>query len=299
MEHRERKQLEIGREARRAAHANYGWLMIMLLMICVATLGFILIQLNAMTAGALGGFPGGSWQNSQNNDLGGKSQAGQNSGQSNGAAGSRDGWYGKNDTELPLICVDAGHGFDDPGAMHTNLRGLDEKDITLDIALQVAELLKENGYPVMMTRESDEVLSWMKANEDGLYVMDPYDRCDIANEAEVDLFISIHCNALPSNSAVRGMQLYYTEGHTADNPDYVEAIAGSMAAAFGERPKVVANPENDSYVVNRLVNAPSVLVETGFITNASDAKLMLSADWRRQMAESLAEGICNFLEAEQ
>ena len=194
-----------------------------------------------------------------------------------------------------LICIDAGHGYDDTGAMHENLNGLDEKDVNLDIALRLAILLEEKGYGVLMTRESDSIPEGMEPDDRGLYVLDPYERCDMANKAGVDLFISIHCNSLPADPSVRGAQLYYTKSHAMGNDRYAELLADCIKNSFGMGPEVVVNPENDSYVVNRLVNAPSVLVETGFITNAEEAGLMLTEAWRQQMAEALAEGIVMFL----
>ncbi len=267
-------------ESGKRGQASGGWLAICLFGICMAAIGILLLQLRTMTSGELGGsVEDGDSRRGQT----GKPYAG--TAEANG---------------LPLICVDAGHGYDDPGATHANLNGLDEKDITLDIALRLTELLREKGYPVMMTRPSDDVPGnapdSLKPDNRGLIVLDPYERCDIANAENASLFISVHCNSLPSSSSVRGMQLYYTEAHTPDNADYADVMADSLEEAFGDRPKITANPENDSYVVNRLVEAPSVLVETGFITNAEDAKLMLSEEWKQQMAQALADGICAFLE---
>lgn len=210
-------------------------------------------------------------------------------GRSTGSLGESDG------AGYPLVCIDAGHGYDDTGAMHANLNGLDEKDINLDIALRLAALLEKKEYSVFLTRDSDEAPEGMEPDDRGLYVLDPYERCDLANEAGVDLFISIHCNSMENSPSVSGMQLYYTKNHASENDRYAELLADRMEAKFGDRPKVIANPENDSYVVNRLVNAPSVLVETGFITNSDDAARMLSESWRQQMAEALAEGITAYL----
>lgn len=243
----------------------------------VITLVFVVVQMRAMTADVRA--------------LIAKSTADQSS----GAAGDLE-QDGKDENGLPLICIDAGHGYDDTGAIHANLGGLDEKDINLDIVMRMAELMEELGYPILLIRDSDIIPEDLLPNDEGEYVLDVYRRCEIANEAGGDLYVSVHCNALPSNESVKGMQLYYTAGHTPDNPEFAEKLADGMEAVFGERPKIIANPENDSYVVNRLVEAPSVLVETGFITNADDARLMLSDIWRQQMAEALVRGICEFLE---
>lgn len=244
------------------------WLPTLLGLVCAASICMFALMITQTMSGVMGDFP---------DMTGGRSPGG-------GTENAR-----------PLICIDAGHGYDDPGAMHENLNGLDEADINLGIALKLAEILKANGYDIFMTRESDEIPPEMETDDRGLYVLDPYERCELANEAEADLFLSIHCNSLPSSPSVSGMQLYYTEYHAAGNDKYAERLADSMEELFGNRPQVIANPKNDSYVVNRLVDAPSVLVETGFITNENDAALMLTESWQQQMAKALAEGIRDFL----
>ncbi len=250
------------------------WLPTLLGLVCAASICMLALMITQTMSGVLGNFP----------DITGDRSPSGEAGESGGTENAR-----------PLICIDAGHGYDDPGAMHENLNGSNEADINLGIALKLAEILKAKGYDIFMTRESDEIPPEMEADDRGLYVLDPNERCELANEAEVDLFISIHCNSLPSSPSVSGMQLYYTEYHAAGNDKYAERLADSMEEMFGNRPQVIANPQNDSYVVNRLVDAPSVLVETGFITNENDAALMLTESWQQQMAKALAEGIGDFL----
>ena len=80
----------------------------------------------------------------------------------------------------PVVVLDAGHGGDDPG---TTSGTVDEKDITLEVALLVKDYLEECGANVIMTRKDDTF-------------MNKYDRAAFANEKEVDLFLSIHCNYL-------------------------------------------------------------------------------------------------------
>lgn len=91
-----------------------------------------------------------------------------------------------------LVVVDAGHGGHDPGAAGN---GLKEKDINLKAALQLAASLKKLGLDVRMTRADDRYLKLAE-------------RTAFANNADADIFISLHCNALPKGKHASGMELY-------------------------------------------------------------------------------------------
>lgn len=92
----------------------------------------------------------------------------------------------------PLVVVDAGHGGHDPGAVGNSLR---EKDINLKAALQLTERLKKLGLDVRLTRGDDRYLKLAE-------------RTAIANNANADIFVSLHCNALPRGKHASGVELY-------------------------------------------------------------------------------------------
>jgi len=92
-----------------------------------------------------------------------------------------------------LVVVDPGHGGEDPGAMYQDVF---EKNINLDIAKRLAKLLKKAGAKVILTRDTD-------------VFVDLHDRPRLANEANADLFVSIHCNAMPKPNIGRGTETYY------------------------------------------------------------------------------------------
>lgn len=105
---------------------------------------------------------------------------------------------------LPLsvkrIVIDPGHGGDQPGAISNT--GLFEKDVTLDIALRLRELMKQSSYEVLLTRETDQTVTL--AN-----------RVKFANSSKADLFVSIHINSLQPHS-IRPLETYYV-GATDDS----------------------------------------------------------------------------------
>lgn len=92
----------------------------------------------------------------------------------------------------PLVVVDAGHGGHDPGAVGNSLR---EKDINLKAALELEQSLKRLGMDVKLTRRDDR---YLKLGE----------RTEFANRANADIFISLHCNALPKGRHATGTELY-------------------------------------------------------------------------------------------
>ena len=91
-----------------------------------------------------------------------------------------------------LVVVDAGHGGKDPGASGNALK---EKDIVLKAAIELGAKLKNLGLDVKLTRDTDV---YLKLGE----------RTTIANNANADVFISLHCNALPAGKRASGMELY-------------------------------------------------------------------------------------------
>ena len=91
-----------------------------------------------------------------------------------------------------IVVVDPGHGGKDPGAADN---GVTEKNVNLAIGLELEKVLVSRGYQVIMTRNTDV---YLKLQE----------RTDIANNANADLFVSIHVNALPSKKTMTGFEIY-------------------------------------------------------------------------------------------
>ena len=107
------------------------------------------------------------------------------------------------------VAIDAGHGGEDVGARGTS--GVFEKDLNLEIALELGKQLSDAGYVVLYTRTDDRLL--YKADEDikGLRkISDLKNRCAIADEHPEALFISVHMNSF-GESKYSGTQVYYSE----------------------------------------------------------------------------------------
>jgi len=184
------------------------------------------------------------------------------------------------------ICIDPGHGGYDPGAVGPS--GVLEKDVTLAVSLLLADLLRQAGIEVTLTRDSDAT-SWDEAGDLGT-------RCSISDQFGADIFISIHANAA-ANPAGQGMEVYTTPGYT-DADALAESVINSMEAAF---PGMVfrADPidgdqdKEANYYVLKRTSAPAILVELAFISNPDEEALLNSLAYQQQAALAIAQGVGN------
>ncbi|MBE6008774.1 MAG: N-acetylmuramoyl-L-alanine amidase [Lachnospiraceae bacterium] len=166
------------------------------------------------------------------------------------------------------VCVDAGHGGKDSGAVNGTIY---EKDIALDIALRFGGLLKGRGYEVMFTRRDDTFVS-----------LD--DRVSIANGSDADIFISIHTNSA-LNKEANG-----TETLAFDKDERLGVVLHKyMIKDLGLKDRGVKQ-RKDLAVLNG-TKMPAVLVETAFLSNESEKSLLMEAAKREMIAEALLKGV--------
>lgn len=174
------------------------------------------------------------------------------------------------------IMMDAGHGGRDPGAVY---QGRQEKDDTLRLALAVGEILQNHGIDVEYTRTTDVYET-------------PYEKAMEANNAGVDLFISIHRNSFPTDNEVSGVEslVYDLSGL---KYQIAEAIDEQLEAVGFVNLGVKARP---NLVVLRRTQMPAVLVEVGFINSDTDNRLF--DENFDDIAQAIASGILDTLESE-
>lgn len=210
------------------------------------------------------------------------------------------------------VILDAGHGGHDEGTSHFGLR---EKDISLDLTLRTAALLRARGANVILTRSADQ------------FVPLP-ERSAIANRCPNATLVSIHVNAAPGNPQAAGVETFVlsqeftdqergriaseryrmngqdsTQGRQAlanlatqsrsRGPALASSLQKSLCGRLGETNRGV-KPKNLA-VLRETYFGPAALVEVGFLTNAQSARRMATEDWRRRTAEALADGIGSFL----
>lgn len=213
--------------------------------------------------------------------------------------------------QVKRIVIDPGHGGKDPGAIGCS--GTHEKKIVLSISKKVAKILRDKGYEVILTRNSDEYLQLEE-------------RTAIANTNRADLFVSIHANAARSKQA-HGIETYYLSLATDENSVRVAArenatssrkmsdlqlilqdlmttskvnestlLAGyvqeSMITQVGEQFKVKdLGVKRAPFFVLIGAEMPCLLVETGFMSNPDEEKRLRSDTYQNHLAESIAAGV--------
>jgi N-acetylmuramoyl-L-alanine amidase/putative methionine-R-sulfoxide reductase with GAF domain len=210
------------------------------------------------------------------------------------------------------IVVDAGHGGWDLGTV--GRRGLLEKDLVLEIAQRLGKLLESRlGATVILTRDDDNYI--------------PLDeRASMANQAQADLFVSVHANYSDLPSA-RGVETYYTNFFTSPNAKDLETRSNAARTSTGttlspaelhdkidQSRRLAASVQRSlygalstqnpglrdrgvkaaSYVVLTETAMPGILAEVSFVSSPTDEQKLRSDGYREQIAEALYKGIARY-----
>jgi N-acetylmuramoyl-L-alanine amidase len=219
--------------------------------------------------------------------------------------------------KIKRIVLDPGHGGKDPGAV--GRKGLREKDVVLALAKRIKPRLEARGYEVLLTRSSDVFIELK-------------DRARFANDNKADLFVSIHTNA-SKNRKARGIETYFLgvarDRQSSETAMLENAVSGENALSDLEQilhslmnqnnmwhSSILAETVQESmyggllngkygtiknlgvkqapFFVLSKTAMPAVLVETSFISNSSEEKLLQRGDFRDTLSDSITRGIINY-----
>ncbi|MCM3698067.1 N-acetylmuramoyl-L-alanine amidase family protein [Paenibacillus macerans] len=184
-------------------------------------------------------------------------------------------WEGTDaDDGLTTVVIDAGHGGKDPGA--SSITKKKEKDFNLAVALKVQQLLLEQGpsINVVMTRESDTYPTLQ-------------DRVKIAENADADIFISIHANS--GSATATGVETYYTRSASAG---LAKVMHKHLVESSGLPDRKV---RTQSLHVTRETTMPAVLLECGYLSNKNDEALLYTEEFQNNVAQGIVDGIIEYL----
>lgn len=187
-----------------------------------------------------------------------------------------------------IICIDAGHGGEDPGAIgHEDMEDeIYESDVNLKVALDLQKLLEASGATVIMTREDD-------------IKIDKYERVAIANDTDADIFVSIHNNS-SDHSTINGTTTYYYDRIQEDGSTQADlygissralalAVQGSLQPLLGTRDNgCIEYPE--LAVLNK-TNMPAIVIEGAYLSNEGDFALISKDDYIYKYAYGVARGL--------
>jgi N-acetylmuramoyl-L-alanine amidase len=191
------------------------------------------------------------------------------------------------------IMIDPGHGGIDSGAEKGHIV---ESEVTLDISEKLKVYLEANSYRVAMTRSSDISLYQLSKISDTIHRRELDARTNIINESGAKIFVSIHVNSYPEYPGISGSIVYYNPAipQSKELSNCIQNQLNDMDTANSKREKHNAREADFFLLINS--NIPGVLVETAFITNTNDRKLLSQDSFRSQIAKAVADGICNYMD---
>jgi N-acetylmuramoyl-L-alanine amidase len=172
-----------------------------------------------------------------------------------------------------VICVDPGHGGWKSGAQ--GLNGLQEGDACLAMARQLERALREAGVTVITPRDDDSYVSLE-------------DRYTFANLKHADLFISIHCNAMPKHNTMSGTETYYWSPQSLD---LARALHPQVVAAMGGRDGGI---RRRAFAVIHHTTMPSILIEVGYIDNVNDEAKLGDPAFQESFGNAVRDGVLHY-----
>lgn len=184
------------------------------------------------------------------------------------------------------ITIDAGHGGNDSGAIGPT--GVTEKSVTLRVALALQKILTSEGATVYMTRTTDTEVSPKGAAASDIEELQA--RCDVANQHDSDIFISIHMDSF-TNGAAKGTTGYYYALGSKKSRDLADKVRAGVIDQIGTPSR---GTQSCNFYVVKHTDMPATLVEVAFISNPTEEKLMNSEDGVQKAAQGIADGIADF-----
>ena len=174
-----------------------------------------------------------------------------------------------------LVCIDAGHGGYDSGAVGN---GIKEKDVVLKVVKRIGRLLGDRGISIMYTRISD------------IYV-GLKERCQIANSLNADLFVSVHINSAASEQASGTETLCYNKNRLA------EFIQKHLLSKLKLKDRGIKERKDLAVLNGTLMTA--VLCELAFLSNKAEAEFIKTEKFIDLAAEAIVCGICEYFRMEE
>jgi len=185
-----------------------------------------------------------------------------------------------------IIALDAGHGGSDTGAIGPT--GVTEKGVTLRVAKALQKLLQAEGATVLMTRTTDTEVSPKKANASDVEELQA--RCDVGNEGNADIFISMHMDSFTNSTPSGTTGYYYTKGSKASQR-LAQYVSEGVVTALGTGNR---GTKSCNFYVVKHTDMPATLVEMAFISNDKEEKLMNSEAGINRAAEGILNGLRRF-----
>lgn len=191
--------------------------------------------------------------------------------------------------EKKVIYLDAGHGGSESGASYY---GAQEKNLNLSVAKKVQSRLEKLGHKVIMSRKTDKRITLI-------------DRAKEANKSGADIFVSVHHNAMPRNSSVKGIETYYYEYNSKYQPQINKDLHNDprrlkeSAELASEIHKALINNtgatnrgiKRNTFAVLRETKMPAVLLELGYMSSPVEIAKLKTNSYQNKLADAVANGV--------
>ena len=185
-----------------------------------------------------------------------------------------------------VIVIDPGHGGSDSGAIGPT--GVMEKSITLRVGNELRRLLTQEGATVYMTRSTDKEVSPKRSKATDIEELQA--RCDVANQKNADIFVSIHMDSF-TNDAAKGTTGYYYSLGNKRSRILADKIRAGVIDQLGTQSR---GTQSSNFYVVKHTDMPATLVELAFISNKNEEQLMNSEDGIKKAAQGIADGIADY-----
>jgi N-acetylmuramoyl-L-alanine amidase len=183
-----------------------------------------------------------------------------------------------------VICLDPGHGGHDDGS--TSILGFAEKDINLKVALNVGKLLENSDIEIVYTRTTDEANG---SNQEE----DLKTRCKISNDANADIYVSIHCNFDENSPKSKGMEVW-CRFPKQKGEELAICLDNQLGKAGYTRDRGIKYESEGSLYVLRNTRAAASLVELGFLSNMEDSEFLKSDEGQDKCSKAIVQGIKDY-----
>ena len=193
----------------------------------------------------------------------------------------------KNVLKGKVITIDPGHGGSDSGAVGPT--GLYEKTATLKIGLNVAEMLKQSGAKVYITRKSDKDVYGPNASA----TAELQARCNVGNWSNSDIFVSIHLDSFTSPSAQGTTGYYYVNG-SYDSQKLATYVKDGVIEQIGTPDR---GAKTCNFYVVKNTEMPATLVEVAFVSNPEEEAILKSEDGIKKAAKGIFNGIVRYFQS--
>lgn len=186
----------------------------------------------------------------------------------------------------PRIVLDAGHGTPDGGAIGA-AQGTQEAALNLAIAEKLRVILQDAGYEVIMTRKTDAQLNGSKR-------ADMAERRRIIEQSGQVATVSIHQNFYEGDAAVCGPQVFYAPGSVSG-----QMLAAEIQKSLNDALESARTEHEGDYYIVKSGEAPAVIVECGFLSNAEDEAKLAQSQYQVRIARAIFAGMEQYLKNTQ